>query len=400
LSRIWPNCLARNSTKTETTLDVERNCDLDGCAMIRRRNRATFESSEVPDFMSPTPSVAQVPYQRIATEEAWGPPEMFARYRRMLTAKSVDDPGFNSMWGFYLLSGSERATQIVERLQDIGQRRIGDMDATGIAKQVMSLTSPGVQVFESAEAVALAASSNDQLAEAIRRHPDRLTGLAAVAPQDPAAAAKELERGVRKLGLKGAIVNSHTLGAYLDEPKFWEIFAAAEALDVPVYIHPNTPSKGLIGPLLARGLEGAIYGFAVDTGMHLLGIITAGVFDRFPKLRIVVGHLGEALPFWLFRIDYMHRASVQAQRYACMKPLKRKPSEYLRENVYITTSGVAWPPAIRFCQEVLGMERVLYAMDYPYQFVADEVTATDSIQISAADKKKLFQSNAETVFAL
>jgi 2,3-dihydroxybenzoate decarboxylase len=274
------------------------------------------------------------------------------------------------------------------------------MDATGIAKQIVSLTSPGVQVFEKADAVALAASSNDQLAEAIRRRPDRLTGLAAVAPQDPAAAAKELERGVRKLGLKGAIINSHTLGAYLDEPKFWEIFAAAEALGVPVYIHPNTPSRGLIGPLLARGLEGAIYGFAVDTGMHLLGIITAGVFDRFPKLRIVVGHLGEALPFWLFRIDYMHRASVAAKRYASMKPLQRKPSDYMRENVYITTSGVAWPPAITFCQSVLGMDRVLYAMDYPYQFVAEEVTATDNVPISAADKKKLFQLNAETVFGL
>jgi 2,3-dihydroxybenzoate decarboxylase len=169
---------------------------------------------------------------------------------------------------------------------------------------------------------------------------------------------------------------------------------------VPIYIHPNTPSKGLIGPLLARGLEGAIYGFAVETGMHLLGIVPAGVFDRFPKLKIVVGHLGEALPFWLFRIDYMHRASVAAKRYACMKPLQRKPSDYMRENVYITTSGVAWPPAIMFCQSVLGMDRVLYAMDYPYQFVAEEVTATDNIPISDADKKKLFQLNAEAVFAL
>jgi 2,3-dihydroxybenzoate decarboxylase len=169
---------------------------------------------------------------------------------------------------------------------------------------------------------------------------------------------------------------------------------------VPIYIHPNTPSKDLIGPLLKRGFEGAIYGFAVETGMHLLGIITSGAFDRFPKLKIVVGHLGEALPFWLFRLDYMHRASVQARRYPFMKPLQRKPSEYLRENVYVTTSGMAWPPAIQFCQAVLGMDRVLYAMDYPYQFVADEVTATDNIAISDADKKKLFQLNAETVFAL
>jgi 2,3-dihydroxybenzoate decarboxylase len=350
--------------------------------------------------MSPSSTIAQVPYHRIATEEAWGPPEMFERYRNLLADKSCDDPGFNSMWGFYLLNQSERPRQIIERLQDVGERRIHDMDATGIARQIVSLTSPGVQVFDKATAVALAASSNDQLAEAVRRHPTRLTGLAAVAPQDPATAAKELERAVRKLGFRGAIVNSHTLGTYLDEPQFWELFAAAEALGVPIYIHPNTPSKELIGPLLARGFEGAIYGFAVETGMHLLGIITSGAFDRFPGLKIVVGHLGEALPFWLFRIDYMHRASVQAKRYDFMKPLKRKPSDYLRENVYITTSGMAWPPAIQFCQAVLGMDRVLYAMDYPYQFVADEVTATDNIAISDADKKKLFQTNAEAVFGL
>lgn len=169
---------------------------------------------------------------------------------------------------------------------------------------------------------------------------------------------------------------------------------------MPIYLHPNTPSPGLIGPLLERGLEGALYGFGVETGMHLLALITSGVFDRFPKLTIVVGHLGEALPFWLFRLDYMHRASVQAKRYACMKPLERTPSEYLRANVYVTTSGMAWQPAILFCQSVLGVDRVLYAMDYPYQFVANEVKATDDLPISDADKKKLFQLNAETVFSL
>ena len=339
-------------------------------------------------------------YQRIATEEAFGPPEMFRMYRELLARKSYDDPGFLSLWGFYLLSRSERAIGVIERLQDIGERRIGDMDAAGISRQVLSLTSPGVQVFDAATATSLARSSNDQLAEAIRRHPDRFSGLAAVAPQDPGAAARELERGVQTLGLKGAIINSHTLGEYLDDPRFWDIFAAAEALDVPIYLHPNTPSRGLIAPLLERGLDGAIYGFGVETGMHLLAIITSGAFDRFPRLKIVVGHLGEALPFWLFRIDYMHRASVLAQRYERMRPLKRKPSDYMRENVYVTTSGMAWEPAILFCQSVLGMDRVLYAMDYPYQFVIDEVTASDNLPLSDSDKKKFFQLNAERVFSL
>jgi 5-carboxyvanillate decarboxylase len=338
-------------------------------------------------------------YERIATEEAFATPELFRLYRRMLTDGSIQDPGFLSLWGFYLQSPSERATQIIERLQNIDARRIADMDATGISIQILSLTSPGVQVFDAATAVSLARDSNDQLAAAIARYPTRLAGLAAVAPQNPKEAARELERGVRSLGLKGAILNSHTLGEYLDDPKFWDIFAAAEALDVPVYLHPNSPSAGLIQPLLQRGLDGALYGFGVDTGMHLLAIITSGVFDRFPKLKLVVGHLGEALPFWLFRLDYMHRATVASKRYAFMKPLRRQVSDYMRENVYVTSSGMAWAPAIQFCQQVLGVDRVMYAMDYPYQFVASEVLAMDSVG-SAADRDRFYALNARTVFGL
>jgi 2,3-dihydroxybenzoate decarboxylase len=199
--------------------------------------------------------------------------------------------------------------------------------------------------------------------------------------------------------LKGAILNSHTLGEYLDDPKFWDIFAAAEALDVPLYLHPNSPSAGLIQPLLQRGLDGAIYGFGVDTGMYLLSIITSGALDRFPKLKIVVGHLGEALPFWLYRLDYMHRATVNSKRYAFMKPLQRKVSEYLRENVYVTSSGMAWAPAIQFCQQVLGVDRVLYAMDYPYQFEASEVVEMDAIGTDL-DRRKFYELNALAVFQL
>jgi 5-carboxyvanillate decarboxylase len=338
-------------------------------------------------------------YQRIATEEAFATPELFALYRQMLTNKTIQDPGFLSLWGFYLESPSARATQIIARLQDLGQRRVSDMDSTGVAMQVLSLTSPGVQVFDAATAVAFARSSNDQLAAAISKYPARFAGLAAVAPQDPPEAAKELERAVRTLGLKGAILNSHTLGEYLDDPKFWDIFAAAEALDVPVYLHPNSPSAGLIQPLLQRGLDGAIYGFGVDTGMHLLAIITSGVFDRFPKLKIVVGHLGEALPFWLFRLDFMHRATVNSQRYAALQPLQRKISDYMRENVYVTSSGMAWAPAIQFCQQVLGMDRVMYAMDYPYQFEASEVIEMDAVGTDL-DRKKFYELNARAVFKL
>ena len=252
---------------------------------------------------------------RIATEEEFAPPELLQRYRKLFEAGVPDDSGFSSLWGFYL-GTSPRATQLASRIQDIGESRLRDMDATGIARQILSLTAPGVQVFAADLATSLTRSANDQLAQAIREHPDRFSGLAAIAPQNPAAAAKELERGVRNLGLKGAIVNSHTHGEYLDDSKFWPIFEAAEALRVPIYLHPTTPPAGMIQPFLERGLDGAIFGFAVETGLHLLRIIVAGIFDRFPNLTIVVGHLGEALPYGLFRIDFMHRAMVAAKRYA------------------------------------------------------------------------------------
>ena len=349
---------------------------------------------------SRTPANKKPPCLRIATEEAFAPAELLREWKRLLDAGTISDPGFKDQWG-YFLGPSPRAQGIAARLTDIGEGRIRDMDSTGIARQILALTNPGVQLFEPAEAASWAVSCNDQLAAAIRKHPDRFSGLAAVSPQNPAAAAKELERAVRRLGLKGAIINSHTKGQYLDDPKFWEIFAAAEALDVPIYLHPSTPSPRMYAPFAEWGLEGAIYGFAVETSLHLLRIVVSGVFDRFPKLRMVVGHLGEGLPYWFFRLDFFHRANVASARYPNVKKLKKANlSDYLRENVWVTTSGMAWEPPILYCQKVLGVDRVLYAMDYPYQFVPEEVKVTDNLRISAADKKKLYQSNAEKVFDL
>jgi 5-carboxyvanillate decarboxylase len=341
------------------------------------------------------------PYLRIATEEAFATPELIQAYRKLLADGTSDDPGFDSLMGYHLNNPSERTRQITERLQDVGARRIQDMDDTGIAKQILALTSPGVQVFpDTGQAVALARSANDQLAEAIGKYPQRFAGLAAIAPQNPKEAAKELERGVRQLGLKGAILNSHTRGEYLDDEKFWDIFAAAEALNVPVYLHPNTPSKRMIQPFMERGLDGAVFGFAVETGLHMLRMVVSGLFDRFPKLQIVTGHLGEGLPYWFFRIDFMHGASVRAGRYASQPKLQRKASDYLKDNFYYTTSGMAWQPPILYAQSVVGMDRVMYAMDYPYQFVPEEVKITDDLPISDSEKRQFYQTNAERVFAL
>ena len=203
-----------------------------------------------------------------------------------------------------------------------------------------------------------------------------------------------------RLGLKGAIINSNTHGEYLDDPKFSDILAAAEALDVPIYLHPATPPKRMIGPLIEKGLEGAFYGFAMETSVHLLRMIMSGVFDRFPKLTIVAGHGGEGLPFWLWRLDHFQRNYQESNRFPHMPKLKRKVSDYVKENIPITTSGMFWAPVIQFCQQVVGMDRVLYAMDYPFQFAAAEVKVVDELPISDADKKKLYQTNAERVFKL
>ena len=347
--------------------------------------------------MSTTPPRA---YKRIATEEGWATPELMKMYVKIVETRSINDPGFYSLWGFFGKSQSPRALDLFARVQDMGARRLSDMDATGIDMQLLLLTSPGVQVFDPATATALAISTNDQLAATIAQHPSRFAGLAAVAPHAPQGAAKELERAVTQLGLKGIVINSHTQGEYLDDEKFWDIFAAAEALDVPVYIHPNTPSPQMVEPFLSRGLAEAIYGFAAETGLHVMRLIVSGVFDRFPKLKIVIGHLGEGLPFWLYRMDFMHAGIVRANRCEGAKPLQKKPSDYLRENFYYTTSGMPWEPSITFVQQQMGYDRVMYAMDYPYQYVAEEVTAMDNLPLTAEQKKMFFQTNAERIFKL
>jgi 5-carboxyvanillate decarboxylase len=339
-------------------------------------------------------------YLRIATEEAFATREQVDAYLRMLKDGTADK-GMNSLWGFYGQSPSERATQILGRLLDLGEQRIRHMNETGIDKAVLALTSPGVQpILDLREAKGIAQRANDLLAEKVAARPERYVGMTTVAPQDPEWSAREIVRGAKQLGFKGVQINSHTQGEYLDHPKFDPIFRALADTGQPLYIHPATPPDSMIGPMLEAGLDGAIFGFGVETGMHLLRLITIGIFDRYPDLQIMVGHMGEALPFWVYRMDYMHQAGVRSKRYARMQPLRKTILEYLRSNVLITTSGMAWAPAIKFTQSVVGEDRVMYAMDYPYQFVADEVRTHDLLDIPLASKKKLMQCNAERWFKL
>jgi 5-carboxyvanillate decarboxylase len=339
-------------------------------------------------------------YLRIATEEAFATREQIDVYLRMVK-NGTGDLGLKSLWGFYAQSPSERATQIIERLLDLGERRIRHMDETGIDKAVLALTSPGAQpILDPAEARTIARRANDYLAEHVAAWPDRYVGLTTVAPQDPQWSAEEIHRGAKELRFKGVQINSHTQGEYLDDPKFDPIFRALADTGQLLYIHPSTPPDSMIGPMLEAGLDGAIFGFGVETGMHLLRLITTGIFDRYPELQIAVGHAGEALPYWAYRLDYMHQAGVRSKRYARMKPLEKTILDYLRSNVLITTSGMAWAPAILFAQSVLGEDRVMYAMDYPYQYEPDEVRTHDLLDIPLQTKRKLMQMNAERWFKL
>lgn len=326
-------------------------------------------------------------YRRIATEEGFLSPGVLAQ-----NAKT-------QIPGVPLIVGSGPGAGIAQVLLDLDAGRIAAMDADGIDMQLLLLSSPGVQVFEPATAVSLAIESNDYVAAACKRHPTRFAALAAVAPQDPAAAAKELERATRTLGLKGGIINSHTFDHYLDEKQFWPIFEAAEHLDVPIYIHPREPAKGMREIMSGPVAGGPAWAYGVEVGTHILKLISGGVFDRFPKLRIVVGHMGEALPFWLPRIDNRYLA-MRAGMFGGAKPMERMPSDYIRENLWVTTSGMNYWPQLRMTIDVLGRDRVMYATDYPFEKQGQAVGFVEAMPLSTSDKKTLFEDVAARVFKL
>jgi 5-carboxyvanillate decarboxylase len=343
-----------------------------------------------------TPIVADR-FRRIAVEEAFAVPELLQAWRKVVEAGAPGEPGFTALMG--ALVTAPAGSHIVELLTDIGAGRIAAMDATGISAQVLSHTGPGVQIFEPTLATELAIVANDRLSDAVRAHPSRFAGLATIAPQAPAGAARELERSVTKLGLTGAIINSHTKGEYLDDPKFWEIFEAASSLNTSIYIHPRTPAPEMLGPYLPHALVGASWGFAAEAGLHALRLIFAGVFDHFPKLQIVLGHMGEAIPFWLQRLDDTHQLSHRIQT-AGVKKLKRRPSDYFRENFHVATSGVTSHSALKLTHEEIGADRLLFAVDYPYASGSDAVESMDAAPLSTEDKNKIYHLNAEKLYGL
>jgi predicted TIM-barrel fold metal-dependent hydrolase len=337
-----------------------------------------------------------VPYKRIATEEAWTFPALVKKQVEYFD--SGDAKGDDSLKMAAMFS---KMPSLQEMLQDLGKLRIEHMDEFGIDRQQLLLTAPGVQVVRPGDGTALAREANDIAAEACSNHPDRFSACAAFDPRDVAGSVKELERAKTKLGLNGAVLNSHFQGHYIDEQDYWPILEAVEANDLALYIHPTAPWNA--PHYETRGFFGALAGFPHDVWLHTMGIIFSGAFDRFPKLRLVIGHMGECLPLQLYRFDWMQgNADNRAGLRGGQPPVKlRHPvSYYFQNNIWITTSGVAWEPAIKFCMEVLGPERVLYAMDYPYQQSYDEVAAYDRMDLGADHKKMLMEDNARKVFNL
>jgi 5-carboxyvanillate decarboxylase len=330
-------------------------------------------------------------YRRIATEEAFAIPEQMDAMREVVAKATAYDPDL-FLWNRTLAGGT-----LYSRLLDLEDERLRIMDQDGVAMHLLSLTSTGVQMLDADKGTALATLANDRLAEVIRRHPDRFAGLATVAPQDPARAAKEADRAIHKLKLNGVIINSHTNGEYLSEQKYWPLLEAIAALNVPLYIHPRAPVPAMAAPYRMNHLEHAIWGYQAETGLHGLQLIVSGVFDRIPNLKIVLGHMGEAIPYWLYRIDDRFQRSIPR---GDRPKLKQRPSDYFKQNFMITTSGVNWHPVLQFCISVLGAGNVMWAIDYPYQDSPEAVEFMNTAPISEEDKEKIFHRNAERVFGI
>jgi predicted TIM-barrel fold metal-dependent hydrolase len=292
------------------------------------------------------------------------------------------------------------------RLSDVGVQRIRLMDAAGIDVQVLSHVQPGVQVLADDQAelsVAVCREVNDWLAEAIAAHPARFAGFAMLPTQSPADAARELQRGVVELGFKGALINGHTNGRYLDDPSFEVLLGQAESLSVPIYIHPTDPPDRVTDAYYAPFDSALVptWGWPVETGTHLLRLICAGVFDRHPNLKIVVGHMGELLPFCFTRLNVgLTMAGWLGATASDTAPMRNNVGYYLRENVFITSSGVFDVPVFDCARAMLGLDNLMFSVDYPFQ---DNFAAMEFLQrcdLSPEDKGRFAHGIADELLRL
>ena len=300
-------------------------------------------------------------------------------------------PGPDVVWGQTLKRNE---------LAQLGDARIADMDASGITLQVLSVAGPGADVVPGADGIALAQDYNNALFEATSRHPDRYQGFAHLPMHSPDAAADELERTVRDLGFRGLLVNGPTDGRFLDDPMFEPILARAEALSVPIYIHPGIPSETVREAHFDRlpgnfsfALAVSSWGWHAETAIHVLRLVLSGALDRHPRLQIVIGHMGEAIPFMLDRID--ETTATEAKRL-----LRRSVRQTLLDQVWITTSGFFTMVPFMAALMTFGADRIMFSVDYPFASNARARAFLDALPVSPADRKKIAHGNADRLMRL
>jgi 2,3-dihydroxybenzoate decarboxylase len=303
-------------------------------------------------------------------------------------------PGFEDYWQT-TVGNVDRAIygQLLARLTDFGEQRLAAMDRAGIARAVLSLSGPGVQVErDTAVARRKAREANDFLAAEIRRRPDRYSGFAHLAMQDPHAAAAELERCVRELGFCGAMINGHTNGRYLDDGAFDPFWERVEALNTLVYLHPADPVSPFPALEGHPGLRRATWEWTFETGTHALRLVFGGTFERFPRARLVLGHLGETLPFLLWRFD--SRAKLYGVK------LAKPPSEYIRQNILVTVSGMFSADPLVCAVNALGRGRVMFSADYPFESSDEAAAFIESAPLSPDLREDICFRNAEKILHL
>ncbi len=285
------------------------------------------------------------------------------------------------------------------------EERLRDMDEAGIDMQVLSATLFPGQEISVADAQSWARETNDAFARLIDKYPERFSSFAAIALHDPDFAARELERAVTQLGFKGALTGAEITG-YLDEPEYWVFLETAERLDVPIYIHPKVPSADMVKPYLTYPiLSRSMWGFAADAGLHAMRLICGGIFEKYPRLQIILGHLGENIPFQLWRLDnrWLNEKDGREGHFGAdisAKLMKKNPSQYFKEHFYVTTSGMFWPPALQLVLSAVGADRILFAVDFSAESNKVAAEFIESVPISESDREKICHLNAERLLRL
>lgn len=314
--------------------------------------------------------------------------------RKIALEEHFLSPGLVDYWRPTMTDVAPAFVEVLHRrLTDFGDERLAIMDRAGIAKSVLSISGPGVQAErDAAVATRRAAEANDFLAAEIAKRPDRYAGFAHIAVQDPRGAARELERCVRDLGFKGAMINGHTNGLYLDDRSLDPFWEAAERLGALVYIHPTDPiaPAPVLNGVLA--LRRATWEWGFETGSHALRLVFSGLFDRFPKAKVGLGHMGETLPYLLWRFD--SRAKLYGVK------LAKEPSEYIRENLVVTVSGVYAREPLRCALDALGRDRVMFAADYPFENAEEAGHFMDTVALDESERADVAFNNAARLLGL